>query len=91
MSTENALRPVLYRVLGKSSEEVRPGSVPGSVTVETHTDTVASGMADKSTQTAGYRRVNESPFPSTMKMAKAMRTLLRGKSFIICSILVVDF
>ena len=32
---KKALRPVLYRVLVKSSEEVRPGSVPGSVTVET--------------------------------------------------------
>ena len=33
--------------------DVRPGSVPGSITVETQTDTVASGMADK---TAGYRK-----------------------------------
>ena len=36
--------------------EVRPGSVLGSITVETQTDTVASGMADKSTHTAGYRK-----------------------------------
>ena len=34
--------------------EVCPGNDPGSVTVETHTNTVASGMADKSTQTAVY-------------------------------------
>lgn len=30
--------------------------VPGGVTVETQTDTVVIGMADKSTHTAGYRK-----------------------------------
>ena len=36
--------------------EVRPESFPCSATVETQTDTVASGIADKSTQTAGYKK-----------------------------------
>ena len=82
MSTENALRPVLYRVLGKSSEEVRPGSVPGSVTVETQTETVASGMADKSTQTAGYRkRVKEITITKYHENGKSIENIVEREEF----------
>ena len=62
--------------------EVRPGSILGSVTVETQTDTVASGMADKSTQTAGYRkRVKEITITKYHENGKSIENIVEREEF----------
>lgn len=65
--------------------------VPGGVTVETQTDTVVNGMADKSTQTAGYRkRVKEVTITKYHENGRSVENIVeRERSFTICK--KVDF
>lgn len=60
--------------------EVHP--VPGGVTVETQTDTVVSGMADKSTQTAGYRkRVKEVTITKYHENGRSVENIVEREEF----------
>ena len=59
-----------------------PRKIPGSVTVETQTDTVATGMADKSTQTAGYRkRVKEITITKNHENGRSIENIVERKEF----------
>lgn len=56
--------------------------VPGGVTVETQTDTVVSGMADKSTQTAGYRkRVKEVTITKYHENGRSVENIVEREEF----------
>ena len=62
--------------------KVRPGSVQRSITVETQTDTVASGMADKSIQTAGYRkRVKEINITKYHENGRSIENIVEREEF----------
>lgn len=60
--------------------EVHP--VPDSVTVETQTDTVASDMRDKSTQTAGYRkRIKEVTITKYHENGRSVENIVEREEF----------